>query len=136
MGREFIGECPVSDKGPEFETYEGELAIKYIKQECGQPPEGVDVQITSEGSEVGNEGEEVSYPVISVVWDDGITEYPDEYIGACIDAFERFDLPEEIHQQYQLLFQLQDKMQELLDQIYQAREKKLLSVKSRSSDGT
>ncbi len=101
MGREFIGECPVSDKGPEFETYEGELAIKYIKQECGQPPEGVDVQITSEGSEVGDGSEQVSYPVISVVWDDYVSEYPDEYIGKCIEAFEKFDLPEEINQEGQ-----------------------------------
>jgi len=97
MGREFIGECPVSDKGPEFETYEGEMAIKYIKQSCGPPPRGVDVEVTSEGSEVGNEGKEVSYPVISVVWDDYTTEYPDEYIGKCIEAFEKFDLPEEIY---------------------------------------
>jgi hypothetical protein len=103
MGHEFIGECPVSDKGLEFEIYEGELAIKYIKQECGQPPEGVDVQITSEGSEVGNEGEEVSYPVISVVWDEGITEYPDDYIAKCIEAFERFELPEEIYEQGRVL---------------------------------
>ena len=101
MGREFIGECPVSDKGPEFEIYEGELAIKYIKQSCGPPPRGVDVEITSEGSEVGNDGDEVSYPVISVVWDDGITEYPDEYIGKCIEAFEKFDLPDEIYQEGQ-----------------------------------
>jgi hypothetical protein len=98
MGREFIGECPVSDKGPEVEIYEGELAIKYIKQECGQPPEGVDVQITSEGSEVGDGSEQVSYPIISVVWDEGVTEYPDEYIAKCIEAFEKFDLPEEIYQ--------------------------------------
>jgi hypothetical protein len=101
MGREFIGECPVSDKGPEFEIYEGELAIKYIKQSCGPPPRGVDVEITSEGSEVGNEGDEVSYPVISVVWDDFVTEYPDEYIGKCSEAFEKFDLPDEIYQEGQ-----------------------------------
>ncbi len=99
MGREFIGECPVSDESPEFETYEGELAIKYIKQSCGPPPRGVEVQITSEAYEVGNESDEVSYPVISVVWDDSITEYPGEYIGKCIEAFERFDLPEEIYEQ-------------------------------------
>jgi len=42
-------------------------------------------------AEVGNEGDEVSYPVISVVWDDSITEWPDEYIGKCIEAFERFE---------------------------------------------
>jgi hypothetical protein len=99
MGREFIGECPVSDKGPEFETYEGELAIKYIKRECGPPPCGVDIQITFEGYEVGNEGDQVSYPVISVVWDDSVIEYPGDYIGKCIEAFEHFDLPEEIHHQ-------------------------------------
>jgi hypothetical protein len=99
MGREFIGECPVSDKRPEFETFEGELAIKYIKQTCGPPPRGVDVEITSEGYEIGNEGDETTYPVISVVWDDYVMEYPDEYIGKCIEAFEKFDLPDEIYQQ-------------------------------------
>lgn len=117
MGREFIGECPVSDKGPKFETYEEELAIKYIKQSCGQPPRGVDVEITLEGSEVGNEGDQVSYPIVSVVWDDYITEYPGEYIGKCMEAFERFDLPEEIHERYMLLSDLQNKFQELLDHI-------------------
>jgi hypothetical protein len=129
MGREFIGEWPVAGEDPKFETYEGELAIKYIKRECGQPPGGVDVQITSEGYEVGNEGDEVSYPVISVVWDDGICEYPDEYIGKCIEAFERLELPEEIHQRYQLLFQLQDKMQEISERISETRERKALPEK-------
>jgi hypothetical protein len=28
-------------------------------------------------------------------------EYPDEYIGKCIEAFEKFDLPEEIYQEGQ-----------------------------------
>jgi hypothetical protein len=115
MGREFIGECPVSDKGPEFETYEGEMAIKYIKQSCGPPPRGVDVEITSEGSEVGNEGDEVSYPVISVVWDDYITEYPGEYMGRCSEAIERFELPEEIYEQGRLLVDLYVQMQKLFD---------------------
>ena len=135
MGREFIGECGWGND-LEADDLEMGLAIKYIKQSCGPPPRGVDVQITSEGHEVGNEGDETSYPVISVVWDDSITEYPDEYIGNCIEAFERFELPEEIHQQYQLLFQLQDQMQELADRISEAREKRLLSEKPRSPDGT
>ena|ERR1700730_17742559 len=115
MGREFIGECPESGEGSEFDTYEAELAIKYIKQECGKPPHGVDVQVTFEGHEVGNEGDEVSYPVISVVWEDSITECPDEYVGKCIEAFERFDLPEEIHERYRILFDLQARIQKLLD---------------------
>ncbi len=106
MGREFVGECGWGND-PESDDLETELAIKYIKEACGPPPCGVEVEITSEGGEVGNGGGEVSYPVISVVWDGFVTEYPDEYIGKCIEAFERFELPEEIHQQYQLLSQLQ-----------------------------
>jgi hypothetical protein len=106
VGHEFIGECPLSNGDLAFETYEGELAIKYIKQECGPPPRGVDIEITSEGCEVGNEGHELSYPVISVVWDDSVIEYPDEYIEKCSDAFERFDLPEEIYLEGRLLVEL------------------------------
>jgi hypothetical protein len=102
MGREFIGDRPLSGEDTEFDEYETELTIKYIKQECGKPPRGVDVQVTWEDHELG------SYPIISVVWDDSITEYPDEYIGKCMEAFERFDLPEEIRDQYQVLFDLVD----------------------------
>jgi hypothetical protein len=49
MGREFIGECSSRGENPEAESYERELAIKFIKQDCGKPPRGVDVQITFEG---------------------------------------------------------------------------------------
>jgi hypothetical protein len=90
MGREFIGDCFTD---PELGTYEMELAIKLIKQECGEPPSGVDVQICREDHELG------SYPVIAVVWDDYETGYPEDYIQKCIEVFERFDLPEEIHQE-------------------------------------
>jgi hypothetical protein len=123
MGHEFIGECPGWVDDPESDDLETELAIKFIKQSCGPPPRSVDVQVTFEGSEVGNEGDEVSYPVISVVWDDGVTEYPGEFIGKCIEAFERFELPEEIHRWYQDFFELQEKHQEMLDRISQARWK-------------
>jgi hypothetical protein len=100
MGRESIGECGFGEDSASTEL-EMELAIKYIKKACGPPPRGVDVEITSEGSEVGNEGEEVSYPIISIVWDDYVVEYPDVYIGKCIEAFEKFDLPDEIYQEGQ-----------------------------------
>jgi hypothetical protein len=109
MGREFIGECSPSGEAPELDDYEMELAVKFIRQACGKPPRSVDVQITWEDHELG------SYPVISVVWDDYTIEYPDEYIGKCIEAFDRFDLPEEIHEQYRLLFDLQDRIQKLFD---------------------
>jgi hypothetical protein len=116
MGREFIGECPGWGDDPESDDVETELAIKYIKQSCGPPPNGVDVQVTFEGYEVGNEGDEVSYPVISVVWDDYTAEYPGEYIGKCIEAYERFELPEEIYQRGQHFFDIYERIQKLFDQ--------------------
>jgi hypothetical protein len=112
MGREFIGECSPSGDAPELDDYEMELAVKFIKQVCGKPPRGVDGQITLEDHELG------SYPVISVIWDDYITDYPGEYIGKCVEAYDRFDLPEEIHERYRMLsdlFDLQDKIQKLLE---------------------
>jgi hypothetical protein len=105
MGREIVGDCSTD---AEFGDYETELIIKYLKQACGQPPRGVEIQVTWEGHEVGDEGDETQYPVISVVWDDSITDYPDEYIGKCMEAFERFDLPEEIRERYQVLFDVMD----------------------------
>jgi hypothetical protein len=93
MGRETIGDCSTSGRSPELDDYEMELAIQFIKQECGEPQDEVDVQISSEDHELG------SYPVIAVVWDDCTAGLPDDYISKCIEAFERFDRPEEIHKE-------------------------------------
>lgn len=91
MGREFIGEC-TDTGGDQWENdYGAELIIKYLKQNCGTPPYGVDVVVSEEYHELG------SYPVFAVVWDDFRVEYPDDYIGECMEAFELFDLPEEIY---------------------------------------
>ena len=101
MGREFIGDCPVSGEDSEFDEFQTELTIKYINQQCGKPLRG---SMSKLPGKITN----LEYFVISVVWDDSITEYPDEYIGKCMEAFERFDLPEEIREQYQVLFDLID----------------------------
>ncbi len=44
-----------------------------------------------------------------------ITDCPGEYIGKCTEAFDRFDLPEEIHEQYRELFDFYDRMGKLFD---------------------
>ena len=49
--------------------------------------------------------------------DDSITEYPDEYIGKCIEAFERFDLPEEIHERWQEFSEILEQIEQLKDAI-------------------
>jgi hypothetical protein len=72
MGPEFTGECPAPGEDPELDNYEMELAIKTIKQACGKPPRGVDVQISRKDHEFG------TYPVIAVVWYDSIAGYRDE----------------------------------------------------------
>lgn len=122
MGRELIGECPIGDS-PESEELEAELIIKYLKKSCGPPPPSVNVEITSEGSEVGDGRDQVRYPVISVVWDDGIIEYPDEYIEKCSEAFDRFELSEEDYAQSRALSDLHRDIQELLDRISEVRSK-------------
>ena len=116
MGREFIGECSTYGDDTEFESYERELAVKFIQQECGKPPRGVDVEVTWEGHEVGN-GDETQYPVISVVWDDYETGYPEDYIQKCIETFERFDLPDEIQEQNRERRALLSDLQQMWDSI-------------------
>jgi hypothetical protein len=115
MGSEFVGECPGWGDDPESDDLEAELAIKYIKQACGKPPRGADVQVTLEDHDLG------CYPVISVVWDDSIIEYPGRYIGKCIEAFEHFDLPEEINERYKVLFELLESTQKLTESIRRTR---------------
>jgi hypothetical protein len=108
VGREIIGDC---SEDPELGEYETELIIKYLKQTCGEPPAGVDIQVTWEGCEVGCD--EAQYPVISIVWDDCAVEYPDDYIEKCSAAFERFDLPQETYDLYQAIIDLQNGIQKL-----------------------
>ena len=62
-----------------------------MRQECGNPLQNVYVQIARKDSEYG------SIPVVAVVWDDYETGCPEAYIQKCIEAFERFELPDEIH---------------------------------------
>jgi hypothetical protein len=113
MGREVVGECSTFGEKPELNSYEMELEIKFIKQECGEPPLGVDVQIGYEDSEYG------SIPLIVVIWDEYETGYPENYIQKCIEAFERFDLPQEIHQSWRermgLLREIYTDMEKLFD---------------------
>jgi len=124
LGREFIGEIGWGNEHGS-DDLEMEIAMKYIKQACGPHPRGVDVEITWKGSEVGDGSEQVTYPVISVVWDEGIIEYPDEYIDRCSDAFERFELPEEIYQRHKVLLEIMRATEELSNSIDEERRKKL-----------
>lgn len=38
------------DHGSQIGTYEMKLAIKYLKQKCGPPPRGVDIEVIRQGS--------------------------------------------------------------------------------------
>jgi hypothetical protein len=114
MGREIIGECSPSGEDPQFDRLEEELTIEYIKRQCGEPPKGVSIRRTWQDHDLG------SYPVISVVWDDYTAEYPDEYIGKCIDAFERFEFPEEIYEKWRRLGDLQKDIHNLYGELIEA----------------
>jgi hypothetical protein len=93
MGGETIGECLTQADDPALADYEMEMAVKFIKQEAGTASRGTEVQIGYEDSEYGG------YPVIVVIWDDYESGYPMTYIDRCMDAFTRFELPEEIYRE-------------------------------------
>ena len=58
-------------------------------------------------------------PAIVVIWDDCETGFPEDYIQKCVEAFERFELLAEIHEQWRdrarLLRDIHDGLQKLVD---------------------
>lgn len=114
MGREIIGECSGSGEDAQLDELERSLTLKYIQREAGEPEPGVSVEVSWEDHELG------SYPVISVVWDDFTVEYPDEYIGKCIDAYERFEFPEEIYERWRKFGEIQDGISKLYEMLEDA----------------
>jgi hypothetical protein len=114
MGYEIIGQCHSSEEDSGLKSYEIEAPVKYIKESCANPPFGVDVEIMYQDHELG------SYPVIAVVWDDYETSYPDEYISKCMEAYEKFTLPKEVHERYRLLSEVQKETHSLIERALDA----------------
>lgn len=85
MGRESIGQCGCA-QWPDVRwiTAELELAICYIRQACGEPPAGCELDILWHEHELGQ------YASVGLTWD-GPAEAPWDYISRAEDALQRFD---------------------------------------------
>ena len=63
-------------------------------------------------------------PYIGVVWEDPLLpdgDPPDEYIAACMEAYERFDTPEELYDLWRARFGIQDGIEKLWASIVKLR---------------
>ncbi|SRR6266404_3111208 len=79
IGSVSTGSSPFDDSWIEFCQ---ELALRYIRLVCGDPPPGVELSIMSNDHDLG------SYPSIGL-----FSEYtlPSEYVSACEEALSAFD---------------------------------------------
>lgn len=85
MGKESIGQCGCA-QWPDVRwiTAELELAICYIRQACGEPPAGYELNILWHDHELGQ------YASVGLTWE-GSGEAPWDYISRADDALQRFD---------------------------------------------
>src|SRR5271165_2314507 len=82
--RESIGACGCSPSIGSWAISELELGICYIRQACGEPPEGYELEVIWHEHDLGE------YATIGVTWD-GPYDAPWDYIQNAQDALNRFD---------------------------------------------
>lgn len=85
MPHEIIGEAGDTSGERDWVVYQSELAIRYLKRVCGEPPPEMELEVRWEEHELGG------YPVIALTWEDAMRGAPDEYIEKCQQALEDFD---------------------------------------------
>jgi hypothetical protein len=77
MPVESIGEFGTPGASPEGLDAQAKLAIRHIKQVCGDPPPEMELEIVWQEHELGN------YPIIALVWEDPTRGAPWNYISRC-----------------------------------------------------
>ena len=85
MPVEIIGEFGTPGANSEWLEAEGELAIRHVKEICGDPPSDMGLEIVWQEHELGN------YPTIGLVWDDPMRGTPWNYISRCEAALTAFE---------------------------------------------
>jgi hypothetical protein len=77
MPVENIGEFGSPGAEREWIDAQGKLAIRHLKEICGEPPPEMELEIVWQDHELGQ------YPVIGLVWDDPMRGVPWNYISRC-----------------------------------------------------
>jgi hypothetical protein len=82
---EIIGEFGRPGADREWIAAQGKLAIQYIKKLCGEPPRNMRLVVEWQEHELGY------YPVIALVWEDGMIGVPENYLSRCEAALEMYE---------------------------------------------
>lgn len=85
MPFEMIGEFGTPGADSEWIEAQGVLAIKHLKEICGEPPPEMELEIVWQDHELGQ------YPVIALVWEDPFRGVPWNYISRCEAALTAFE---------------------------------------------
>jgi hypothetical protein len=85
MPIEIIGEVGTPGADREWISAQGKLAIRYIKEICGEPPPNMRLAVEWQEHELGY------YPVIALVWEDGMIGVPENYLSRCEAALTAYE---------------------------------------------
>lgn len=85
MPIEIIGEFGTSGAEREWITAQGKRAIRHLKKLCGEPPANMRLVIEWQEHELGY------YPIIALVWEDGMVGIPENYLARCQVALEAYE---------------------------------------------
>ena len=85
MPVETIGEFGTEGAESEWLEAQGELAIRRLKEHCGEPPPEMELEIVWKEHDLG------SYPLICLTWEDDMRGAPWKYIARCEAALSAWE---------------------------------------------
>jgi len=85
MPVEFIGEAGTPGAEREWIHAECQLAIRHLKKVCGEPPPEIELEVQWQEHGLGE------YPMIVLIWEDGMRGAPWEYIEKCEEALTKYE---------------------------------------------
>jgi hypothetical protein len=85
MPVETIGEFGTTGAESEWLEAQGEIAIRRLKEHCGEPPEEMELEVVWKEHDLGR------YPLICLVWEDDMRAAPWKYIARCEAALAAWD---------------------------------------------
>jgi hypothetical protein len=90
MPVEIIGEFGTGEANRERISAQGSTAILHLIRTCGSPPPEMELQVQWQEHELG------AYPLIVLIWEDGMRGAPARYISRCQEALFEFDTGERL----------------------------------------
>lgn len=85
MPSEIIGEFGTPGASREWISAQGTLAIRHLTDTCGPPPPEMELHVQWQEHEFG------AYPLVVLIWEDGMRGTPMKYLRRCQEALFEFE---------------------------------------------